>query len=80
LTQEPRGEYVLVLEGRSQKELAEEKAQIWEEMTLTAHLAYYQGQGLDKKEAMKRMAKDRNCSRRDIYRMLLEADREETES
>ena len=80
LTQEPRGEYVLVLEGRSQKELAEEKAQVWEEMTLTAHLAYYQGQGLDKKEAMKRMAKDRNCSRRDIYRMLLEADREETES
>ena len=68
---EPRGEYVLVLEGRSRQELADEKAKVWEEMTLSEHLAYYQAKGLDKKEAMKQMAKDRNCSRRYIYQALL---------
>ena len=68
---EPRGEYVLVLEGRSRQELADEKAKAWEEMTLSEHLAYYLAKGLDKKEAMKQMAKDRNCSRRDIYQALL---------
>ena len=68
---EPRGEYVLVLEGRSRQELADEKAKAWEEMTLSEHLAYYLAKGLDKKEAMKQMAKDRNCGRRDIYQALL---------
>lgn len=69
--EEPRGEFVLVLEGRSAEEKAEEKAKAWEEVSLTDHMEYYLAQGLDRKEAMRRMAKDRNCSRRDIYQALL---------
>ncbi len=68
----PRGEFVLVLEGRSLRELSEEKARAWEGMSLAEHLEHYQSQGLDKKEAMKRMAQDRGCSRREIYQGLLE--------
>ncbi|MDD6212233.1 MAG: 16S rRNA (cytidine(1402)-2'-O)-methyltransferase [Clostridiales bacterium] len=70
-TEEPRGEYVLLLEGRSLEELKGETARSFESLTLTEHLQTYLDQGLDKKEAMKRMAKDRNCSRRDIYQGLL---------
>ncbi len=67
----PRGEFVLVLEGRSARELQEEKAQAWEGLSLSEHLEFYLSQGQDKKEAMKQMAKDRGCSRRDIYQGLL---------
>ena len=70
-TEEPRGEYVLLLEGRSLEELKGETARSFESLTFTEHLQTYLDQGLDKKEAMKRMAKDRNCSRRDIYQGLL---------
>lgn len=70
-TEEPKGEYVLVLEGRLQAELEEEKAQKWEQMSLQEHLEHYLKQGLDKKKAMKQMAKDRGCSKRDIYQALL---------
>lgn len=69
--EEPKGEYVLVLEGRSQEELIGEKVQAWERMTLEEHLQYYLEQGLEKKEAMKQMAKDRGCSKREIYQGLL---------
>ncbi len=68
----PRGEFVLVLEGRSARELSEEKARQWEGMSLAEHLAYYQEQGMEKKEAMKQMARDRGCTRREIYQGLLE--------
>lgn len=69
---EPRGEYVLVLEGLSEQEAAEENRARWSGMSLKEHLAFYLDQGMDKKEAMKRMASDRGVSRRDIYQGLLE--------
>ena len=43
----------------------------WEDMSLSEHLAYYTNQGMDKKNAMKEMAKDRGVSKRDIYNALL---------
>lgn len=68
---EPRGEYVLVLEGKSFEEIAEEEKRSWEAMTLEEHMAVYEKQGIDRKEAMKLVAKDRGISKRDVYQALL---------
>ena len=68
---EPRGEYVLVIEGKSRSQLKEEAAAAWESMSVEEHVNMYIGQGMDKKEAMKKAAKDRGVSKRDIYSQLL---------
>ena len=68
----PKGECVLVIEGRSREELKAEEQEQWEQMPLEAHMEQYESQGMDHKSAMKRVAKDRGVSKRDIYRMLLE--------
>ena len=70
-TQEPRGEYVLVICGRNVAEIAKEQQESWEAMPLEAHMAHYESQGIDRKEAMKLVAKDRGVSKRDIYKQLL---------
>ena len=69
---EPKGECVLVIEGRNAEEIKEEKAKSWESMSFTEHLALYVAQGMDKKAAMKAVAADRNISKRDVYQALLE--------
>ncbi len=69
--EEPRGECVIVIEGISVKELEAEKIRSWEQMSVEEHLEYYMSQGMDKKEAMKAVAKDRGVSRRDIYQQTL---------
>lgn len=71
---EPKGECVLVIEGKSRQELRQEAIASWEEMALEEHMAHYESQGIDHKEAMKRVAKDRGISKRDVYKMLLEND------
>ncbi len=68
---EPRGEYVLVLEGKTFAEIAEEEKKTWEAMTIEEHMAIYEEKGIDRKEAMKLVAKDRGVSKRDIYQALL---------
>ena len=68
---EPRGEYVLVLEGKTFAEIAEEEKKSWEAMTLEEHMAVYENQGIARKEAMKLVAKDRGISKRDVYQALL---------
>lgn len=68
---DPRGEYVLVIEGKSRKELEEEKQRSWEEISLEDHMDIYLKQGMDRKAAMKQVAKDRGISRRDVYQALL---------
>lgn len=70
-TQEPKGECVLVIEGKSRAEIVQEERAKWEEMTIEEHMEVYLGQGMDKKEAMKAVAKDRGVSKRDIYQALL---------
>ncbi|MCB7318499.1 16S rRNA (cytidine(1402)-2'-O)-methyltransferase [Lacrimispora sp. 210928-DFI.3.58] len=70
-TEEPKGECVIVIEGRSPEELREEQRKVWEEMTIEEHMEYYLSQGQDKKEAMKSVAKDRGISKRDVYQQLL---------
>ncbi len=68
---EPRGEYVLVIQGKSFSEIAEEEKKNWEAMTIEEHMQVYESQGIDRKEAMKLVAKDRGISKRDVYQELL---------
>ena len=77
---EPRGEYVLVIQGKSLEEKKREAALEWMEMSIEEHMQYYEGQGMERKEAMKMAAKDRGIGKRDVYRMLLEHGKEEADS
>ena len=63
---------MLVIEGKSLDELKEEERQQWEAMSINEHMAYYMKQGLDKKNAMKQVAKDRGIGKREVYRALLD--------
>lgn len=71
---EPRGEYVLVIDGKSREQIADEQKKQWESLSIAEHMAYYEKQGTDHKEAMKKVAKDRGVSKRDIYHSLLESE------
>ena len=66
---EPRGEYVLVIEGKDRQEIIREEQESWLSMSVEEHLEYYLNQGIDKKEALKAVAKDRGVSKREIYNM-----------
>ena len=68
---DPRGEYVLVIEGRDREKDEIEKQKNWMNMELTEHMNLYLKQGMDKKSAMKQVAKDRGVSKRDVYNELL---------
>ena len=70
-TKEPRGEYVLVIAGKSKEAVIQEARAQFEDMTIQEHMDMYLAQGMDKKEAMKAVAKDRGVSKRDIYNALL---------
>lgn len=63
----PRGEFVLVIEGKNPQELEKEKQASWENMSVSEHVQMYLGQGMDEKDALKAVAKDRGVSKRDIY-------------
>lgn len=69
---EPKGECVLVIEGKSRREIQEETRASWEEISIPEHMERYLSQGIEKKEAMKLVAKDRGISKREVYRELLE--------
>lgn len=68
---EPRGECVIVMEGRSRKEMEREEQRSWEDLSIPEHVALYESQGMDRKDAMKQVAKDRGLSKREVYAALL---------
>jgi len=68
--EEPRGEYVLVLEGKSLKEKRQEEIASWSDLTIEEHMSFYESGGMEHKDAMKQVAKDRGVGKRDIYRIL----------
>ena len=72
---EPRGEYVLVIEGKSLEEKKEEKQAAFMELTLEEHMKRYEDQGIPRKEAMKQVARERGISKRDVYNALLSGDK-----
>lgn len=69
-SEEPRGEYVLVVEGKSHGEKRQEEICAWESMTIEEHMAFYEDQGIDRKTAMKQAARDRGVGKREIYAHL----------
>lgn len=69
--QKPLGECVLVIEGRSRKEMEQESQESWRDISIEEHMAIYENQGIARKEAMKMVAKDRGVTKRDIYQALL---------
>lgn len=68
---EPRGEYVLVFEGKSRQEIKEEEQERWAKLSIEEHMGVYEAKGLDRKAAMKAVAKDRGISKREVYQALL---------
>ena len=69
--EEPKGECVLVIQGKSRESIIEEQRKSWEELSVEEHMELYLEQCLDKKEAMKAVAKDRGLGKREVYQMLL---------
>ena len=69
-TEEPRGEYVLMVEGKSFRQQRQEEIAAWENMSIEEHMTYYENQGMDGKSAMKQVAKDRGVGKREIYAYL----------
>ena len=70
-TEKPLGECVLVIEGRSRQEIAEEEHASWEKISVEEHMEIYESKGVSHKEAMKLVAKDRGVTKRDIYQYLI---------
>lgn len=70
--EEPRGEYVIVIEGKSLQTQKKEQQESYEQMPIEEHMKVYEAQGVSHKEAMKLVAKDRGISKRDVYQYLLE--------
>lgn len=68
---DPRGEYVLVIEGKSLYDIKKEQQEDWQSISVEEHMKIYEDQGMDNKSAMKQVAKDRGISKRDVYNYLL---------
>ena len=67
---DPKGECVLVIEGRSREEMRQEEQARWEEMSIEEHMEHYLAQGMNRKDAMKQTAKDRGMQKRAVYNYL----------
>jgi 16S rRNA (cytidine1402-2'-O)-methyltransferase len=68
---EPKGECVILIEGKTFMQIEEEQQNKWLAMSIEEHMDYYMDQGMSKKDAMKAVAIDRGVSKRDIYQQLL---------
>lgn len=73
--EEPRGEFVLVIEGKHLEDIEQEERQKWEDISLENHMQIYLSQGLEKKAAMKKVAKDRGVAKREIYNQLVQEEK-----
>lgn len=70
-TEEPKGEFVITVQGRSFEDKQAQKEKEWQEMSIEEHVVYYENQGIPRKEAMRMAAKDRGISKREVYQRLL---------
>lgn len=74
--EEPKGECVIVIEGRSFQEKKEEIERSWEQVSIKEHVEFYENQGIERKEAMRMAAKDRGISKRDVYQCLVKEEKQ----
>lgn len=72
--EEPKGEFVLVIEGKRAEEIIKEQQRAWEEISIEEHMNRFMDQGMDKKAAMKAVASDRGISKREVYQHLLKSE------
>ncbi|MBD5548793.1 MAG: 16S rRNA (cytidine(1402)-2'-O)-methyltransferase [Lachnospiraceae bacterium] len=68
---EPKGEYVIVIEGIDRSRLIRDEQIEWEKISIEDHMEIYENQGIERKEAMKKVASDRGISKRDVYQFLI---------
>ncbi|MFT3984678.1 MAG: 16S rRNA (cytidine(1402)-2'-O)-methyltransferase [Lachnospiraceae bacterium] len=68
---EPKGEFVLVINGKDRQDKKKQEQRDWLSMPITEHLALYEQMGIDRKESMKLVAKDRGITKREAYQKLL---------
>ncbi len=68
--QQPKGEYVILIE-KSAKTVKQEQKEMLNQLSLKGHYKYYEEKGIDKKEIIKKIAKDRKVSKNDIYREFI---------
>ena len=61
----PRGEYVIVVEGAKEEKAPEEN--VWENISVKEHVEKYIAEGMSSKDAIKKTALDRNVPKRDVY-------------
>lgn len=69
---EPKGECIIVIKGLSFEDIKEEEAKQWENMSVEDHIRMYLSKGMDKKEAVKQVAKERGVPKRDVYDVAVE--------
>jgi 16S rRNA (cytidine1402-2'-O)-methyltransferase len=70
----PRGEYVIVIAGKSDEEIFKEEISKWENLTMEDHIRKYMGEGLNKKDAIKKVSKDRNIPKSEVYKSSFNID------
>ncbi len=70
--EEPRGEYVLVVEGKSLQQKRKERRESFLSLSIEEHMRRYEEAGMERKEAMKAVAKDRGVGKREIYQYMLD--------
>lgn len=68
---QPKGEFVLVVEGKSREEIAEEERAEFSDMTIIEHVDKLICEGMTKKDAKKEVARLRGISKRDVYNEYL---------
>jgi 16S rRNA (cytidine1402-2'-O)-methyltransferase len=70
----PRGEYVIVIAGKSDEEIFKEEISKWENLSMEDHIRKYMGEGLNKKDAIKKVSKDRNIPKSEVYKSSFNID------
>lgn len=68
----PRGEFVLVISGKTLEEIEKEKSSLWENLTIKEHIVKFINEGLSKKDAIKKVAKERGVAKSEIYKYSTE--------
>lgn len=74
LEKEPRGEYVIVVEGIDENIMHAANILEWEKISIASHYEMYLKEGMDRKEAMKKVASDRGMMKRDVYKQIVEGE------
>lgn len=68
----PKGEFVLVLEGKTLDEIRNENIAKWEDMTIKEHIIHFIEEGMSKKDAIKQVSKERELPKSEVYKYSID--------